>query len=376
MLQIEELVDFCNAHGWTLDYVRQDLPTKTIGRNPRAPRLRLVQTGTHMPAATELTDFEAIILSDKGWIGRALLIFPNGMIAKRFRNLLLDPERSKLLAFPLDLSMPMAGSDLYEPEPYGGFVLRWMGPGRKARITFQNPFIQLAYTPNLLVRIEIMLKAVVPPQIVRMIQIRINGHPAIFSIVSDGRHYRVLCLVPLQDIAAASAIRIAFDVPFTLTNFPEAMSDTSRLFLLGLLAVEMSVFSDSTPGLLVNQPVLEDVGGQSCKSRHEAAAMSLGNSGLSVPDGDTHIRMIDKNSDGDLFVAISVLAGDLFFPRIAIRGTGDDEAITFSCYDLSDPQDDLAIETLLIAGDVHTPVAEEARRIVRLLRDADAKEDP
>ena len=370
MLQLDELVDFCNAHGWTLDYIRQDLPTRTIGRNPNAPRLRLLQTGTHLPAGTDLPDFESVILSDKGWIGRALLIFPNGMIAKRFRNLLLDPERNKLMAFPLDLSMPMAGSDLYDPEPYGGFVLRWMGPGRKTRISFRNPFVQLAYAPDLLVRIEIMLKAIVPPDIVRMTQIRINGRPAVFSIIFDGRNYRALCLVPLQDIAAANAVRIAFDLPFTQTNFPEAMSDSSRTFMLGLLAVEMSVFSDSSPGLLSYQPQDDTEQVLTAENRLKAAKRVVEASGLSISDGDDTLRLADKQSDAELFVAISVLAGSLFFSRMAIRGTGADEALTFSCYDLSDPQDDLVIEALLMPHDTHSPLADRARRIARLLRDA------
>lgn len=376
MLQIEELVDFCTAHGWTLDYIRQGLPTQTTGRNPQAPRLRLVQGGAHMPAGADLTDFEAIILSDKGVIGRALLVFPNGVIARRFRAMLLDPERSKLLAFPLDLSMPMAGSDLYEPEPYGGFVLRWMGPHRKARLSFQNPFIQLAYTPNLLVRIDILLKTAMPPQIIRMMQVLINGQPAIFSIIFDRHHYRVLCLVPLQDLAAAHGIQIAFDVPFTLTNFPEAMSDTARLFLLGLMAVEMSVFTDPMPGLLATRSRPEDVGGPRCKTRIEAAQLVLRNSDRAVPDGDGFIRLADARSEDGLFVALTVLSGDLLFPRIAIRGTGEDEAISFSCYDLSDPDGDLTHEPLLSAADPHTPLAEQARRIARLLRDADPEETP
>ncbi len=376
MLQIEELVDFCGSHGWTLDYVRQGLPTRTIGRNPSAPRLRLVQTGTHLPADIDLPDFEVIILSDKSWIGRALLVFPNVLIAKRFRNLLLDPERSKLLAFPLDLSMPMEGSDVYEPEPYGGFVLRWMGPGRRPRVAFRNPFLQLAYAPNLLVRIEIMLKAITTSDIVRLTRIWVNGHAAVFSIIHDGRHYRALCLVPLQDIAAAQTIRITFDLPFTLTNFPEGMADTSRSFLLGLLAVELSIFPDSTPSLLLNQLLDNENGTIDEMSRGDAARQSLISSPLSVVNGDDTIRLIDQQSDADLYVAISVLTENLFFPRIAIRGIGANEALSFSSYDLSDPQDDLITEPLLMPHDAHSPLAERARQIANLLRDACTEVSP
>ncbi|MEL7097821.1 MAG: hypothetical protein AAGM84_03225 [Pseudomonadota bacterium] len=237
------------------------------------------------------------------------------------------------LTQPLDISLPVNGANIYRPEPYEGFVLRWFGPDRETELEVENTVIAHSDGSGVLA-FQFECLSPLPFAVLSGLHVLVAGQPAAVSVFRTGGRFMVRIFAQIDQAALDEKYKITLQLPASFGIMPEAANLSGRLMTLAILSFQVRMMPGhtlDTLGLSVPDPSDRPVLGRILMGKTAQVVRGFQSR---LIDGDTAYFMDAGTTEGELgpmLYAINTFYRNRFFPRILLAT--QDRQISYDVYD-------------------------------------------
>jgi len=270
-----------------------------------------------MLASSTTYSLDLRLLIDNGSQLHSVIVSNDRRLIARLRDLAMIRNRAtRRPSGTIDLSTGIAARNVYKPETYGGFVLRWIGPEPMFRLDLDRHL--LPQSRNFAISFEITLLSGLPPQCLDFLVVQHNDTVVPHLVIKKGEFYTVL--LRLEEFPSGSLGHLTLIAPLSVTSFPEAFNPGSRLFSLGLLSIE---FFAEARGQNVEFTPPDGHSNQSEAMRRAVEFIKDREDWQSERYGSLQVSKVKNQKRSDLRVhAVSgAIWRDIFIPQIIWRPT-------------------------------------------------------
>ncbi|MEM8663822.1 MAG: hypothetical protein AAGF49_06835, partial [Pseudomonadota bacterium] len=232
---------------------------------------------------------------------------------------------------------PIKGRNLHEPVSHGGFIVRWLGPGRTASLVLPNPVLARDWDAGGL-SVQMTMITHLDPAAAALAALFVEGQRVPVTLLQDGRAMRLFAPVP-EEVLGADTLTLTLKAPAALCVFPEALKEEARALTFGLTSLS---FHPEREAAATEAATPETAAPETADGPAQLAAFADAHAKtraeISV-DGERVVYEPPRRAEDGRLVAINTLAGRYLFPRIAI-GPGKDDPVRYRVCDFLDENED------------------------------------
>lgn len=345
--------------------------TKTIVEvEDGAQVIALYIEGADIPGPLALTAFEAIHLRMGDEYFAALAVFPSKAVKSAFLRQFSPTPPGTDLVLPVDLAQPIKGRNVHEPVSHGGFIVRWLGPGRTASLVLPNPVLARGWQVRGSetqgwdaggLSLQMTMITHLDPAAAALAALLVEGQRVPVTLLQDGRAMRLFAPVP-EEVLEADTLTLTLKAPAALCVFPEALKEEARALTFGLTSLS---FHPEREAAATEAATPETAAPETADGPAQLAAFADAHAKtraeISV-DGERVVYEPPRRAEDGRLVAINTLAGRYLFPRIAI-GPGKDDPVRYRVCDFLDENEDRT-DVFDPAHTAGTPVEATLARLV------------